>query len=81
MNLYVIEFNILYDVIIKKKDFLNRKIWIFIFIIDFGFIIYIQLYNMWGSNESEYKFFLVYKYFFMFIWVKCGNMLCYSVIF
>lgn len=54
MNLYVIEFNILYDVIIKKKIFKQENIWIFIFIIDFGFIIYIQLYNMWGSNEGEY---------------------------
>lgn len=44
MNLYVIEFNILYDVIIKKKRFFKQEnIWIFIFIIDFGFIIYIQL--------------------------------------
>lgn len=33
MNLYVIEFNILYDVIIKKKDFLNRKIYGYLFLL------------------------------------------------
>lgn len=41
MNPHVTEFNTLYDAIIKKKDFLNRKTWIFTPITDPGSTIYI----------------------------------------
>lgn len=83
MNPHVTEFNTLYDAIIKKKDFLNRKTYgysppLLTLALQYTSTVVI---NMWRSNEGEYKSFLVYKSLSMLTWVKCGNMLCHPVIF
>lgn len=83
MNPHVTEFNTLYDAIIKKKDFLNRK--------TYGYspplltlaLQYTSSYIICGGvmKVNTFKSFLVYKYLSMLTWVKCGNMLCHPVIF